>query len=87
LWAGRSLPGGIGGACEAADIRSMNAAEPQTRAMTLILEHCARMNSLESVEPTASLRLRQAIGEELAKLLLNALAGDHRRVGLGAARS
>ena len=39
----------------------------------------------ENVEPTAGLRLRQAIGEELAQLLLNALAGDHRRVGLGAA--
>jgi hypothetical protein len=64
----------------------MDAAEPQTRAMSLILEHCARMNSLETVQPTASLRLRQAIGEELAKLLLNALAGDHRSVGLGAAR-
>jgi hypothetical protein len=61
----------------------MDAAEPQTRAMTLILEQCAR---LERVEPTASLRLRQAIGEELTKLLLSALAGDHRRVGLGAVR-
>ena len=65
----------------------MNAAEPQTRAMTLILEHCARMNCLETVQPAASLRLRQAIGDELAKLLLNALAGDHRPVGLGAVRS
>ena len=64
----------------------MNAAEPPTRAMTLILEDCARMHSLENVEPTAALRLRQAIGEELARLLLNALAGDHRRVGLGAVR-
>lgn len=49
--------------------------------MALILEHCARMNTLEHVEPTAALRLRQAIGEELARLLLNALSGDHRRVG------
>jgi len=64
----------------------MNAAEPQTRATRLILEHCAILNGLEAVEPTASLRLRQAIGEELAKLLLNALAGDHRRVGLRAVR-
>jgi hypothetical protein len=63
----------------------MDAAEPQTRAMTLILDHCARMTSLETMEPTASLRLRQAIGEELAKLLLNALAGDHRQVGRGLA--
>jgi hypothetical protein len=64
----------------------MNAAEPQSQALTHILEHCARMHSLENLEPTASLRLRQAIGEELARLLLNALAGDHRRVGLGALR-
>lgn len=70
----------------AAETRSMNGAEPQPRAMSLILEHCARLNSPEDVVPTASLRLRQAIGEELAQLLLNALAGDHRRVGLGAAR-
>lgn len=64
-----------------ADTRDMNATEPQHRAMALILEHCARMNTLEHVEPTAALRLRQAIGEELARLLLNALSGDHRRVG------
>ncbi len=64
----------------------MNAAEPQSQALTLILEHCARMHSFENVEPTAALRLRQAIGEELARLLLNALSGDHRRVGLGAVR-
>jgi hypothetical protein len=73
--------------CAVADIRSMNAAEPQTRAMTLILEHCARMSSLETLEPTAALRLRQAIGDELAKLLLNALAGDHARVGFATVRS
>lgn len=60
----------------------MNAAEPQPRALDLILEHCARMQSLESLEPTAALRLRQAIGDELSRLLLNALAGDHGRVGL-----
>jgi hypothetical protein len=64
----------------------MDAAEPQTRAMTLILDHCVRMNSLGRVQPMASLRLRQALGEELAKLLLNALAGDHRPVGLRAVR-
>ena len=87
MWAERSLPGGIARACGVADTRSMTAADPQPRAMTLILEHCARMNSLETVQPAASLRLRQAIGDELAKLLLNALAGDHRPVGLGAVRS
>jgi len=62
----------------------MNAAEPQNRPMTLILEHCARMHSLETQQPTAAIRLRQALGEELARQLLNALAGDHRRVGVSA---
>jgi hypothetical protein len=79
-------PGRDPGPGARADTRDMNAAEPQSQAMTLILEHCARMDSLENLEPTAALRLRQAIGEELARLLLNALAGDHRRVGLGAVR-
>ena len=65
----------------------MHAAEPQTRATSLILEHCARMQSLEQVQPTAALRLRQAIGDELSRLLVNALAGDHRRVGLSPVRS
>jgi hypothetical protein len=39
------------------------------------------------VQPTAALRLRQAIGDELSRLLVNALAGDHRRVGLSPVRS
>jgi hypothetical protein len=56
----------------------MTAAAPQTRGITLILEHCARLNSDESARPAAAARLRQAIGEELARLLLHSLAGDHR---------
>jgi hypothetical protein len=55
----------------------MEAAEPQ-RGIALILEHCARLNSVEEGHPTAVLRLRQAIGDELARLLITALAGDHR---------
>ena len=52
---------------------------PQTaRGLTLILEHCARLNTIEHVPPTAVIRLHQAIGDELARLLLSALVGDHR---------
>jgi len=57
----------------------MEAAPPPSgRGLSLILEHCARLNSIEHGRPTAVLRLRQAIGEDLARLLLTALAGDHR---------
>ena len=60
----------------------MTAVEPQTRAVTRILDDCARLEN--DGQPTGVARLRHAIGEELARLLLSALAGDHRRVGLGA---
>jgi hypothetical protein len=58
----------------------MNAAEPHERGITRLLEHCARLNDVEpGDERTAgAVRLRQAIGEELARLLVTALAGDHR---------
>jgi hypothetical protein len=56
----------------------MTTAAPETsRGLALILEHCARLNSIEHGRPTAVIRLRQAIGDELARLLLAALAGDH----------
>ena len=61
----------------------MNAAEPQTRALTRILDDCARLKDDEDGEPTAVARLRQATGEELARMLVRSLAGDHRRAGLG----
>lgn len=57
----------------------MTAAMPQEiRGLTLILEHCARLSSEEHARPAAVARLRQALGEELARLLLHSLAGDHR---------
>jgi hypothetical protein len=59
----------------------MTEAEPQARALTKILRDCA---PLEDDGPTGVARLRQALGEELSRLLLSALAGDHRRAGLGA---
>jgi hypothetical protein len=59
----------------------MHAAKPHTqRGITLLLEHCARLNEVERPADQAAgdVRLRQAIGEELARLLLTALSGDHR---------
>lgn len=55
----------------------MDAAKPQPRGLTLILEHVARLNGIEHGQPTAVIRLRQSIGDELARLLITALAGDH----------
>ena len=72
------MPGPIG----RADIAVMAAVEPQTRALTRILDECALLE--DDGRPTGVARLRHAIGEELARLLLSALAGDHRRAGLGA---
>ena len=62
----------------------MNAAEPQPPALKRVL---AEIDGDEVERPAATLRLRQAVGEELARHLVRALAGDHRRVGLGAAQS
>jgi hypothetical protein len=62
----------------------MNAAEPQPPAVTRIIDH---LNEGEVERPTATVRLRQAIGEDLARQLLRALAGDHRRAGLSPSQS
>jgi hypothetical protein len=56
----------------------MDAAPSQPRGLALILEHCTRLNCIDHIGPTAVVRLRQAIGDELARLLIAALAGDHR---------
>jgi len=57
----------------------MEAAKPQpTRGLALILEHCARLNTIQHVRPSGVYRLQEAIGDELARLLLSALVGDHR---------
>jgi hypothetical protein len=61
----------------------MNAAEPQPPALTRIIDHLNQ----EEVERPAATRLRQAIGEDLARQLLRALAGDHRRAGLSPSQS
>jgi len=57
----------------------MNAATPPTsRGPTLILKHCAQLGGSNGGRPSGVTRLRQAIGDELARLLLTALSGDHR---------
>lgn len=58
----------------------MNASEPLPPGLAKLAEHCADGDEREHVP--ATLRLRQAIGEELARKLLDALARDHRRAGL-----
>jgi hypothetical protein len=57
----------------------MTAASPQTRGLTLLLEHCAGLKSEDEARPAAVARVRLAIGDELAGLLLSSLAGNHRR--------
>jgi hypothetical protein len=57
----------------------MNAAPPHPKGLTLILEHCARLSAEDSRRPSAALRLEELVGGDLARLLLNGLAGDHRR--------
>lgn len=57
----------------------MDAATPEpTKGLILIIEHCARMNAVEHARPSAVLRLEQLVGGDLARLLLTALAGEHR---------
>jgi len=64
----------------------MNASEPLPPGLAKLAEHCARSHGDELEHVPATLRLRQALGEELARLLLDALARDHRRAGLCATR-
>jgi hypothetical protein len=56
------------------------AAQPQTRGQavpSLLLEHVRRLDVGLSDRPSATDRLEQALGRELASWLLSALAGDH----------
>jgi hypothetical protein len=59
----------------------MTAAEPPNAALTKLLRACA---PLEDEDPSGVARLRHVLGEELSRLLLTALSGDHRRARLGA---
>jgi hypothetical protein len=47
------------------------------RAVTRLLEHCARVAGVAEARPRARERLEAALGGELAHRLVGALAGDH----------
>lgn len=60
----------------------MNAATPdESRRLALLLDHCARLAAPAESRPAASIRLEERAGEDLARRLLKALAGDHRARG------
>jgi hypothetical protein len=65
----------------------MNAAPPHPKGLSLILEHCARLSAEEHGRPSAALRLEQLVGGDLARLLLNGLAGRSRATGPGLGES
>jgi hypothetical protein len=48
------------------------------RGAVLLLEHCAAIERFDAARPRAFVRLEAAVGSRLARLLLGALAGDHR---------
>jgi len=54
------------------------AAEPKDRrrGSGLLLEHCARIGSLEDERPPAKSRLETLLGEQHARLLVFALTGS-----------
>jgi hypothetical protein len=55
------------------------------RGSELLLEHCAALTRTPERRPSAFLRLEEALGNELARLLVGALAARRgARVGLAA---
>jgi hypothetical protein len=54
------------------------------RGPELLLAHCSALALPEGHRPPAFWRLEQAVGGELAHLLVIALAGRHRRAQLAA---
>ena len=56
------------------------AASRDTRAVELLLAHCAAISQVESPDPRRPVfdRLRELIGVELTRLLLFALVGSQR---------
>ena len=49
-----------------------------TRGSELLLEHCSALERLEESRPSPVMRLERVVGARLARLLVSALAGDHR---------
>jgi hypothetical protein len=57
----------------------VNTAPPTDgKAVSRLLDHCARVRGLTDARPRARDRLEAAVGGELAHRLVGALAGDHR---------
>jgi hypothetical protein len=57
----------------------VNTAPPTDgKAVTRLLDHCARVTGLTEARPVARERLEAVLGGELAHRLLGALSGDHR---------
>ncbi|HEU6445289.1 MAG TPA: hypothetical protein VFL61_09550 [Gaiellaceae bacterium] len=48
------------------------------RAVSRLLDHCSCVSRLARAKPHARDRLEAALGGELARRLVGALAGDHR---------
>ncbi len=65
---------------EADNERAVNAASPHSdgRAVSRLLDHCARLTGRVEARPVARERLESVLGGELARRLVGALAGDHR---------
>jgi hypothetical protein len=59
--------------------RAVNVPPPdEGRAATRLLDHCNHMAGATAAKPQARERLEAALGGELARRLIGALAGDHR---------
>jgi hypothetical protein len=59
--------------------RAVNVPPPdEGRAASRLLDHCARLSAGAAAKPQARERLEAALGGELARRLIGALAGDHR---------
>jgi hypothetical protein len=58
---------------------AVNTATPplEGKAVSRLLEHCARVTGLAEVPPRGRERLEAVLGGELAHLLVGALAGNH----------
>ncbi|HEX6702207.1 MAG TPA: hypothetical protein VF101_15875 [Gaiellaceae bacterium] len=53
-------------------------AYPTARGATLLLEHCAALARFDPSRPSARSRLECVVGGTLARMLVDALTGDHR---------
>ncbi len=49
------------------------------QASDLLLRHCLALSAEDTTRPSAKLRLEEAVGPELARMLLASLSQSHRR--------